>query len=112
MLKNTMTGPSTVTSIYKPMKLGMCTNDMSIKNSTLDGTDPLTQFAREELDSLSQMPAYEVKKYSNFIFFQIIITIIFIIVGIFIEFNSKEKGYEHERRIYRALVNSKRNDFK
>ncbi|KAK0076450.1 hypothetical protein PV326_010778 [Microctonus aethiopoides] len=64
-LKNTMTGPSTITSIYKPMKFGTCTDDMSIKNSTLDGTDPLTQFAQEELDSLSQMAASEWENSSN-----------------------------------------------
>lgn len=59
MLRST----SSSTGIPTPTHTPVPTNPLSdplLSHSSLDGSDPLTQFAREELDPLSKMAADEV----------------------------------------------------
>jgi len=57
-LRSTSTGSSTgtPTPTHTPIPL----SDPLLNHPSLDGSDPLTQFAREELDPLSKMAADEV----------------------------------------------------
>lgn len=54
---STSTSTGTPTPTHTPINSGL--GDPLSGHSALDGTDPLTQFAREELDPLSRMAADE-----------------------------------------------------
>lgn len=60
-LRSTSTGSSTgtPTPTHTPVPANPL-NDPLLSHPSLDGSDPLTQFAREELDPLSKMAADEV----------------------------------------------------
>lgn len=63
---NTSTNSSTgvSTPIHTPVPMNPLLSDPLLSHPSLDGSDPLTQFAREELDPLSKMAADE-WDYSN-----------------------------------------------
>lgn len=58
---STSSSTGTPTSAQAPLSVGNPLSDPLLSHSALDGSDPLTQFAREELDPLSRMAADEVK---------------------------------------------------
>jgi len=62
VLRSTSTGSSTgtPTPTHTPIPANPL-SDPLLSHPSLDGSDPLTQFAREELDPLSKMAADEVK---------------------------------------------------
>lgn len=66
-LRSTSTGPSTgtTTPTATPIGLSIPMGDPLSGHTALDGTDPLSQFAREELDPLSRMAADEVNNPNN-----------------------------------------------
>ncbi|XP_043273833.1 VPS35 endosomal protein-sorting factor-like [Venturia canescens] len=66
-LRSTSTGSSTgtPTPTHAPIPIGNPLCDPLSGHSALDGSDPLTQFAREELDPLSRMAADEWDYSSN-----------------------------------------------
>lgn len=61
MLRSTSTGSSTATSTptHTPIP-GSSLVDPLLSHCSFDGSDPLSQFAKEELDPLSKMAADEV----------------------------------------------------
>ena len=61
-MRSTSTGSSTgtPTPTHAPTTIGNPLADPLMGHSALDGSDPLSQFAREELDPLSRMAADEV----------------------------------------------------
>lgn len=67
-LRSTSTGSSTgtPTPTHAPIPIGNPLCDPLLGHSTLDGFDPLTQFAREEMDPLSRMAADEVRSQPMF----------------------------------------------
>lgn len=62
-LRSTSTGSSTATSTPTHTSVpGSSLTDPLLSHCSFDGSDPLSQFAKEELDPLSKMAADEVCK--------------------------------------------------
>lgn len=63
VLRSTSTGSSTATSTPTRTSVpGSSLTDPLLSRCSFDGSDPLSQFAKEELDPLSKMAADEVCK--------------------------------------------------
>lgn len=64
VLRSTSTGSSTTTPTptHTPIPKNSLTDPL-LSHCSFDGSDPLSQFAREELDPLSKMAADEVFKF-------------------------------------------------